>query len=357
MMDGELIKMVRTLKFLILTFLMTNCDGSQMFDLFKGEEITKARGMDLPNYSRNLPEWTDLFKIKGSSASEKLVLIVQGGPRTEIRESNFEYIGNYFPLVYIHQAQTLDDFDKEGWNEKKFSWVQQERLVKKSVDILYKVIWHFKIQMKTIYVVGYSFGAFLVSEMLARYGNPVDKVILMGGRLKVSKEAYKIEKQDRKSVYFLNGQFVQEFNIESLRDEGKMRLHHGDSGRNGLDGLKFLECRSRDQNEIYGLGICPNADERITEEYLNKMDNISGMIAVVFQKNYIQELKDKDMRNVLYVYGYSDTRVGRLSLQEINFLRQKGSEIHMDLDHNLSQESTQSKVLDFLLERGIEEGE
>ena len=339
--------MFRILKILILTFSMTNCDGSQMFDLFKGEEIKKARGMDLPNHSRNLPRWTDLFKIKGSSASEKLVLIVQGGPRTEIRESNFEYIGNHFTLVYIHQAQTLDNFDEKSWNTKKFSQADRERLVKKSVDILYKVIWNFKIQMKKIYVLGYSFGAFLVSEMLARYGNLVDKVILMGGRLKVSKEAYRIEKQDRKSVYFLNGQFIQEFNMERLWNEGKMRLLN-----NGLDGIQFLECRSRDENEIYGLRICPAADERITEEYLNKMDNISGMIAVVFQKNYMQELKAKDMRNVLYVYGYHDTRVGRLSSIEVNFLRKKGSQIHMDLDHNLSQESTRGKVLDFLLERG-----
>ena len=137
-----------------------------------------------------------------------------------------------------------------------------------SVEVLRRVIDHFKAQDKHVVVVGYSYGSFLVARYLALHGpDAADRYLLMAGRLDMPPK-------------FVNGALAG-------------MIYHFPNAVN-------LELSDRR----------PTTDQESIEL------RIAG---ATFHDRYTERLSDTDLRKAIYVYATADTVVGRLAEPETAF--------------------------------------
>lgn len=132
---------------------------------------------------------TTLFESYGDANSDTVWVYVQGGPVTE-REYPFEETySNGSPLfpdfkddlrIYPFQAQhlnanisTTENFD--------FKDAKVESGI--SSEIVKHIVEHYNGKNKVVYLIGHSFGSFVVNDVLARYGSIARKTISLNGRL------------------------------------------------------------------------------------------------------------------------------------------------------------------------------
>jgi len=128
-----------------------------------------------------------LFVTKGNISSNSVVLYEQGGPIKSLQAVGLEkeYVDNFKGFenllrVYVHQTTTLNKNSLTTQGTLK----QVTKETELDVEILDRVIKHFKTQGKKVYVMGYSFGAMVVTKYIATKGNSTaDKFVVMAGRL------------------------------------------------------------------------------------------------------------------------------------------------------------------------------
>ena len=85
-------------------------------------------------------------------------------------------------LVQVHQTLTINNDLVSRHRELSFEELQAE--VDVSIEILHRVIEHFKAQGKQVVVVGHSYGAFVTARYLWRKGpGAADRYLIMAGRL------------------------------------------------------------------------------------------------------------------------------------------------------------------------------
>ena len=211
----------------------------------------------------------------GNPASNTVIINAQGGPETTLSTNEFKEIflnkakinTDSIFAVNIQQIQTLkpDNFEKSD-----ITFEQAIEYGKQNTKMLADAVKYFKTKGKKVIIVGISYGAFLVEDYLANYGNVADEYFIMVGRLNMPKEIW---------IPFSEGKMI-EFK----------------------DGVKFTKVM--DQKEIV-------------------QRNMSKLAAAYGHKRYMTLLKDTKMSNVVYAYGLTDEQVGRLSDVEIKFLEQK----------------------------------
>ena len=215
--------------------------------------------------------------------SKGLSLIYDSGMRSKLKDALF---------VNVHQAQTLMP---ELFDENSISFDQAKQHDAKTTQMLYKVIKYFKDDGKTVYVVGISFGAFVVQDLLATNGNISDGYLIMVGRLNIQDEIW---------TSYSKG-IVMEFDDDALTPIMADDIGHDHDG----------------------------------------FENMHKLAAGLGHKRYVELLEDVNLSNVVYVYGEKDKMVGKLSDLELEFLH----------SHNATVLKSQNDHLDAVYEK-LDEG-
>ena len=170
--------------------------------------------------------------------------------------------------MQAHQTLTLNP--RLAARHARLSLANLQAEVDVSVELLRRVIDHFKAQDKHVVVVGYSYGSFLVARYLALHGpDGADRYLLMAGRLDMPAE-------------FVGGALAG-------------MLYHFP---NTVD-LELSDRRPTNDQESIEL----------------------RMAGATFRDRYTERLTDTDLSKAIYVYATADTVVGRLAEPELRFLQ------------------------------------
>lgn len=224
------------------------------------------------------------FGSFGNPGADTVVIVTQGGPVTFLLgpEVLIEEVGQLNPeqvqLVSVHQAQTLEP---DRFIAADISFDDAKAADAASVAMLADVVAYFKDQGKTVHVVGFSFGAFMVQDLLATQGNIADGYLIKVGRVDMPDEVW-TEFSEGRAVGFVDGVEIIKFDI-------------ADAGMGGET---------------------PEADR-----------NMARLAAGLGHKRYTELLADVDLSNVVYVYGDVDEQVGRLSEAEVAFLESRSATV------------------------------
>ena len=224
------------------------------------------------------------FGSFGNPEADTVVIVTQGGPVTFLLgpEVLVEEVGQLNPeqvqLVSVHQAQTLEP---DRFIAADISFDDAKAADAASVAMLADVVAYFKDQGKTVHVVGFSFGAFMVQDLLATQGNIADGYLIKVGRVDMPDEVW-TEFSEGRAVGFVDGVEIVKFDI-------------ADAGMGGET---------------------PEADR-----------NMARLAAGLGHKRYTELLADVDLSNVVYVYGDVDEQVGRLSEAEVAFLESRSATV------------------------------
>ena len=223
----------------------------------------------------------DLFQVHGNAESDEVWIFEQGGPLYELDPRFRPFLNRALPdsrdllLVQVHQTLTLNPGLAARHQELSLAELQAE--VDVSVEILRRTIRHFKAQGKRVVVMGYSYGAFVVTRYLWREGpDAADRYVIMAGRL----------------------------DMPPVVVEG------------------FLN----QEPYYFPDAVNPKPDPAPAEATDQELMRRRIMGATGYDR-YTDRLSDTDLRKVIYAYGTNDTIVGRLSEAEVRFLRSKGSTV------------------------------
>ena len=148
-----------------------------------------------------------------------------------------------------------------------------------SIEILHRVIEHFKAQGKQVVVVGHSYGAFLTARYLWRKGpGAADRYLIMAGRLDMQREVVD---------GVLAGQYY--YFPDTMKPDAGAAVPGADHGAGDP-------------------GAAHHGSHRPTTATRKR-------------------LAGTDLSRVLYVYGSEDMIVGRLTDDEAGFLTSSGSRV------------------------------
>lgn len=240
--------------------------------------------------NKKLPnEISQIATVDGDLDNDIVLVNTQGGPMYELDTSTVrmmleESVGKTEAIVVnVHQQQTLkpDDF-----NKKEITLEEAKVYDKKSVDDLAKVVKYFKDEGKTVYVFGMSFGAWMVQDLIANYGTEIaDKFFIANGRVDMPEEIWKAFSEGG-SGYFENG-------VKAIPN---------------LQGTMEDPKAANDTIEIASR-------------------NISKLAAGLGHKRYTELLANTDLSKVFYLHGQKDEAVGRLTNEEVEFLKNQGATV------------------------------
>jgi len=256
-------------------------------ELLKWGVATKIIEEDNTKTQLNLPDGISGYYF-GNPDADLVILNAQGGPEIELYTDEFMDIftkhGKIDPdkvlCMNVHQIQTLKPnlFTDEG-----ITFDRAKMYDKQNTKMLADAVKYFKSQNKKVILIGMSYGAFMVEDVLAKYGYIADKYLISVGRLDMPEEIWK--------------EFSKGNQIEFI------------------DGINFSEVtKTNDSTEA----------------------NMRKLAAGYGYKRYTELLKDVDMSNIVYIFGSNDEAVGRLTESEIEFLENKkakiikGQEGHME---------------------------
>lgn len=226
-----------------------------------------------------------LFEATGNPDADVVVITAQGGPSTELFSITGEVTEilntldlTKVQLVTVHQVQTLDP---DQFTVEDLTFEQTKAATAHTTAYLSAVVSHFDEQGKTVYIVGISYGAFVVQELLATKGNIADGYLIEVGRIDMPEQVWTVFSEGQ-AAGFVDGTEVVEFSIEEA-----------------------------------GMGAGGPAGDR----------NMARLAASLGQHRYSERLADTDMSNVVYVYGTTDEQVGRLTVDEVSFLTSRGADV------------------------------
>lgn len=247
----------------------------------------------------------DLYEETGNTSSDIALLVVQGGPFDQIQyAAELDEWKDKLHLVFVKQAQIINPTILPPENNLSLTDAYNENLI--SVEILHKVIQHFKDRNKKVLVRGVSYGAWIIQKYIAEYGITADAISIAAGRLDIEEEIWK---------------------------EGSLNQ-------------AIYDITYRKNKRIY---------TRMEGSYPKPS---SYLLASITEERFTKSLELKDLSKlVLYQYGNKDGTVGRLSKSEIDFLRSKNVETevcnkcyHRQMLSRKTMNSAIYKMLDFVNE-------
>lgn len=212
-----------------------------------------------------------LVNTVGDTNATKVVLYVQGGPVFDLSTQDLDAFTNdpQFLKAYVHQAQTLNPSLKDV----DLTFDQAVAEDETSVDMLHKVIMYYKSLNKEVYVIGHSFGAFLLPKYLDKYGNQADKMAILAGRLEMPDIVW-----------------------QGFRDG---TVYH------------------------FPNGVTPEMTTTDAEGGIFRTVAARRLAAGFGMNRYTQLLSDVDLSNVIYSFSTADEPVGSLTAAEESFLTSK----------------------------------
>ncbi|RXG12863.1 hypothetical protein DSM03_1088 [Leeuwenhoekiella aestuarii] len=247
-----------------------------------GSKIAKTNSNPVLAYGKyqttTIPENIDeLYVETGNTNSEIVVLYVQGGPFDKLQYTQeFNAWKNELHIVYVKQAQMINPSILPPENKLTYEDALKENLV--SVEILKRLITHFKKQNKKVLVYGESYGAWIIQKYIAEFGNEADAVSISAGRLNKD--------------------------------------------------LKILQATKLNQ-KVYDITY-KNGKRIYTEMDFTYSKPNAYMLSSINSEIFTETLKDRDLSKlVVYQYGKKDGTVGHLDDNEIAFLQSKNVEIEV----------------------------
>ena len=233
----------------------------------------------------------------GDPGADTVWLFSQGGPATALDSSDLtEFPGHGKRImVNVHQVQTLNPGLIDDARLDSVARVQAEMDV--SVEILDRVIRHFKAQGKRVVVFSHSFGSFIVPRYLALKGpGAADRYVIMAGRLDIEREMY----ENRPSK-------LHDASTVAWFYEGGTTLTRFDQAAAPID---------------------PDPDAPPAESMLPRSVRMQAVFQGALGKHrYTRLLAGTDLSKVIYAYGTMDQAVGRLTADELAFLESRGAEV------------------------------
>ena len=244
------------------------------------QPIMEPSTAEMPGVLANKIETT------GNPDGEVVIVYAQGGPILDILGWRF---GAYFPkvdqdkvyLVSVHQAQTYTPYN---FADVPITMEDAQNANEVSTQYLADVLQFFVDDGRQVYVVGKTFGALLVQDLLAKQGNIANGYMLVSSRLDMPEEALRI---------FAEG--------------------HGVIFEDGVKPIPDPEAFSSDEE------AGPYAQE-----------NLAHIMGAAASNRFTKLLSDVPMDNVIFVYGEKDERMGGLNDDEVAFLESKGVTIIAD---------------------------
>ncbi len=229
---------------------------------------------------------TSLYEGVGNPEAETVLVFAQGGPAPEFDANGFSLLTEGMDLdqlyvVNVHQTQTLDH---DPFLTADIDFEAAKAADAESVQMAADVVDHFLANGQRVVVLGISFGASVVQDLLATQGNVADQYVISVGRLDSPEAAWKPFSEGR-ATEFIDGTEVVEVPIKRA-----------------------------------GFGTGTPEGER----------NMARLIAGFDFNRYTDLLADVDLSNVTYGYGETDDQVGRLTKKEIAFLEDAGAEVVSD---------------------------
>ncbi len=223
------------------------------------------------------------FEAIGNPNASSVIVVAQGGPMPELLLDEAEEIFSDVDLdntylVLPHQAQTRDP---SSFTDAEITFDQAKKYDTDTTTTLANVVAHYAESDKKVYVVGISFGAFVVQDLLSNQGNVADGYLIQVGRLDMPEAVW---------VPFSEGHFV------GFTDGVTVESFDADGAGMGGDG-DFTDA------------------------------NMARLAAGLGHKRYTELLAETDLSNVVYAYGLQDEQVGRLTDAELSFLADKGVKV------------------------------
>lgn len=239
----------------------------------------------------------DLYVAKGNKNSNKVIIYEEGGPLFDLNPITLEkdtyadsevdglseidlddHLEDFY-RVYAHQALT---YDKKNAKTTIINAKEADRLRELNADILNALVTHFKEKGKEVYVIGHSYGGFVVQQYIAKYGNKkADKFIVLSSRLSMQLDMV----------------------------NGLVNLKPNDFDEDGETIIPFDEA----DNPYF---------DQIKDEPLGILT--SGYHSL---ERFTETIKADVLDNLLYMYALDDESTGRLQPKEISFLKKKNSEV------------------------------
>ena len=226
-----------------------------------------------------LPENTEkLFQVLegGDANSDTVWIFEQGGPRHEfVGEDTLSLFPNHEDKLLVQSHQVLTYNNDLSQEELTIEQLRVENEV--NSEILHRVINHFKNQGKKVVVFGHSYGAMTATHYLAHKGTEAsaDAYVIMAGRLDAERKLYE---NLQKGIF-----------------------------------LTFPDYRNP---EVY-----------TTQPTNNQERTELRLVGVITEYRYTEELRGRDLSNVIYAYGKHDEAVGALTDHEIQFLNSHGAQV------------------------------
>ncbi len=274
-------------------------------------QVLVARQVLLVALTQLPDDVTELFEIADGSDpnSDTVWLFSQGGPSAELATppvavTQFDGSENRL-IVNVHQVQT--------WNPTLFDDPRLDSVEKiavemdVSVEILDRVIRHFKGQGKKVVVFSHSFGSFIVPRYLALKGpGAADRYVITAGRL----------------------------DIEEVTFRNRLSKLHDDSA----------------EIYVYPDGRTPTL---IDAGNATRMDLVGAVFqGVLGMYRFTELLSGMDLSKVIYVHAELDEALGRLTDREVEFLESRGAQViyvegggHGDV---VDDPTAQAEILDAL---------
>lgn len=232
---------------------------------------------------------TKLWIAEGDSTKQIVTIFLQGGPKDELdfeksKKSHWRYLPNYedYYAIHLHQANTFNP--KMFTYDCDFTMKMARAEVDKTSEMLYRAIKYFKDQGKTVWVMGHSYGAFVIPHYLATRPSLADKYIIISGRIDDPKNVVKAHKKGYNGIYKDGVQFISDEVTEDFSEDT-------------IWGIKYYTAKQR-------------------------------LKAAIGEVNYLKALKKVDLSNTIYIYNPKDERVGGLTEKEITFLKSKKAQVY-----------------------------
>ena len=268
---------------LVVALMATACGGGGDDATSSPSVSPEPPSVDADDTGSALGDLAASFEAVGDPEADVVIINTQGGPVTELALDELDDLGGLVDLdetyvITVHQAQTADP---DRFTIDDLSFDQAKAAVAESVETLAAVVRHFDEQGRRVFVVGISFGAFMLQELLATQGPIADGYLAMVGRLDINEEVW-TEFAEGRAAGFVDGTEVVTVPIEDA-----------------------------------GMGSGTEAGDR----------NMARLAAGLGHHRYTDRLGDVDLSSLIYVYGDLDEQVGRLTAGEVAFLESKGATV------------------------------
>lgn len=251
------------------------------FDII-GEKLDVFDPNTIQEYDKYTPtripdNITDLYLESGNKESNTVLLIVQGGPYDRMQNTTeFDKWKNKLHIIYVKQAQIINPTIFPPENNLDIEDARKENLV--TVEMLHRVIKHFKSNNKKVLVWGASYGAWVIQKYIGEYGIGADAISIAAVRLEIEEEIWKTGNLNQ-TVY-------------DVTYKGNERIY--------------------------------------TKMGFSYTKPTSYLLATIDEERFTKTFENIDLSKlVVYQYGRKDGTVGRLNESEIKFLKSKNIEIEV----------------------------